>query len=66
MNPKHSEKPGPANHSDPESGPNPAVPELPDFIIIPRIPGLPPEVTGGALRAALQIRARTGVTIHRL
>jgi hypothetical protein len=64
MNPKHSEKLGPANH--PESGPNATVPELPDFVIIPRIPGLPPEITGGALRAALQIRAETGVTIHRL
>jgi len=49
----------------PEPISNAIKPELPDFVIIPRIPGLPAEVTGGALRAALQSRAEAGVTIHR-
>jgi hypothetical protein len=66
MNPKHSEKPFSAHPSHPEPDPNAATPELPDFVVVPRIPGLPPEVTGSALRSALQIRAKTGVAIHRL
>ena len=38
---------------------------LPDFIKIPTIPGLPTELTGAALRSALQQRADTGVSIRR-
>jgi hypothetical protein len=66
MNPKHSDKPLSDRLSHLEPDLNAAPPEVPDFVVVPRIPGLPPEVTGSALRSALQIRAKTGVTIHRL
>jgi hypothetical protein len=65
VNLEHSKSLRPANVNEPKPDRNAVDPELPDYVIIPRIPGLPPEVTGGALRAALQIRAETGVFIRR-
>lgn len=38
---------------------------LPDFIKIPAIPGLPTELTGAALREAIQQRAEAGVSVRR-
>lgn len=43
----------------------PVLCALPDFVKIPQVPGLPTELTGVALRNALQARAERGVSVVR-
>jgi hypothetical protein len=43
----------------------PALCALPDFVKIPAVPGLPTELTGVALRNALQARADSSVSVRR-
>jgi hypothetical protein len=65
MNIEHPETQHSSEAGEPKLDPRASYPELPDFVIIPRIPGLPSQVTGETLRAALQLRAETGVSIRR-
>ena len=57
------------SHSQTASRPlhhiEPVLCALPDFVKIPAVPGLPTELTGMALREALQARADRGVSVVR-
>jgi hypothetical protein len=44
---------------------DPVLCALPDFVKVPPVPGLPTELTGLALRDALQARAQSSVSVRR-
>jgi hypothetical protein len=44
---------------------DPVLCALPDFVKVPTVPGLPTELTGLALRDALQARAQSSVSVRR-